>query len=265
MDSLLESLLDAKGVRCLNALAGFQVSGECVKHLVSKALSYGIIAGAMFVKVPQISKIQKAKSTRGLSVSAFVTELIMYTATLSYFVNHPDAPALSTYGEYVFLVIQALILVLQVFAYDDQRVTPRGGAAGKVLFLGFYVPLAFAGLSGLIPFAYLQMMFNFSTAMLIYARVPQVVALFRAKSAGELSAITCLMTFAGSGARLGTLLAEGVADMSTLVGNSMAVLLNGIICAQIFAYGSGKKSEVVKKMSASKSTSARRTPAKKTN
>ena len=270
MGSFLKSVLDDKGAQCAEDLLGFNVTSECLAHLVSKALSYGIIAGAMFVKVPQISKIHASKSTRGLSASAFMTELVMYTVTLSYFANHPDRPALSTYGEYVFLLIQAAVLVLQVFTYDgaSDRATPRSGAATKILFVGIYLPFAFASLSGIIPFANLQMLFNLSTLMLIYARVPQVLALFREKSAGELSSITCLMTFAGSGARLGTLLAEGVSDISALAGNGIAVVLNGIICAQIFAYGSGKpasaKREVTKPVAqGKKSTPVRRASATK--
>jgi hypothetical protein len=55
----------AVGERCAEQLAMFE-SLVCFKLLVSKGLSFGILLGSTFVKMPQILKIVQAKSAKGL-------------------------------------------------------------------------------------------------------------------------------------------------------------------------------------------------------
>ncbi|GAB2217265.1 hypothetical protein Droror1_Dr00000437, partial [Drosera rotundifolia] len=77
---------------------------DCLLSLISKILGYSIVAASTIVKVPQISKILRHKSVRGLSVLAFELEVIGYTIALAYCL-HKGLP-FSAFGEYAFLLIQ---------------------------------------------------------------------------------------------------------------------------------------------------------------
>lgn len=48
----------------------------CVTLIISKLLSYGILLGAMFVKVPQILKIIKSKTGEGISFLSVLLESV---------------------------------------------------------------------------------------------------------------------------------------------------------------------------------------------
>ncbi|KAK8642569.1 hypothetical protein V6N13_011908 [Hibiscus sabdariffa] len=78
---------------------------ECLLPLISKLLGYAIVAASTTVKLPQIMKILKHKSVRGLSLTAFELEVVGYTIALAYCL-HTGLP-FSAYGELVFLLIQA--------------------------------------------------------------------------------------------------------------------------------------------------------------
>ncbi|KAJ4828973.1 hypothetical protein Tsubulata_036933 [Turnera subulata] len=77
---------------------------DCLLPLISKLLGYLIVAASTTVKLPQILKILKHRSVRGLSVTAFELEVVGYTITLAYCV-HKGLP-FSAFGEYAFLLIQ---------------------------------------------------------------------------------------------------------------------------------------------------------------
>ncbi|THG07220.1 hypothetical protein TEA_012026 [Camellia sinensis var. sinensis] len=77
---------------------------DCLLPLISKLLGYCIVAASTTVKVPQILKILKHQSVRGLSVMAFELEVVGYTIALAYCL-HKGLP-FSAYGELAFLLIQ---------------------------------------------------------------------------------------------------------------------------------------------------------------
>lgn len=51
---------------------------DCISITISKGLGYGIILGAMLVKLPQIYNILKARSGRGILPSMFYMECFMF-------------------------------------------------------------------------------------------------------------------------------------------------------------------------------------------
>ncbi|GFY95963.1 mannose-P-dolichol utilization defect 1 protein [Actinidia rufa] len=77
---------------------------DCLLPLISKLLGYCIVAASTTVKLPQILKILKHQSVRGLSVVAFELEVVGYTIALAYCL-HKGLP-FSAYGELAFLLIQ---------------------------------------------------------------------------------------------------------------------------------------------------------------
>ena len=93
---------------------------ECVKLTISKLLSYGILLGAVFVKVPQIFNIVKAKSAKGLSLSSLIMETVSITILLAY--NVREKNPLSTFGELGFLTVQNIMIMMLMLFYKDQAI-----------------------------------------------------------------------------------------------------------------------------------------------
>lgn len=48
--------------------------------IISRLLSYGIILGALILKVPQILKVTRARSAKGLALSSYWMETFGYAA-----------------------------------------------------------------------------------------------------------------------------------------------------------------------------------------
>ncbi|KAG6531231.1 hypothetical protein ZIOFF_005021 [Zingiber officinale] len=72
--------------------------------LLPPSPGYCIVAASTIVKLPQILKILKHNSVRGLSLVSFELEVVGYTIALAYSI-HKGLP-FSAYGEFLFLLIQ---------------------------------------------------------------------------------------------------------------------------------------------------------------
>lgn len=87
---------------------------------ISKLLSYGIIVGATIVKVPQIIKIIKNRSTYGVSFESVFLEEITQIASVAYNIyrNNP----FSIYGETLLITYQMMVIhVLFIILDKDNR------------------------------------------------------------------------------------------------------------------------------------------------
>ena len=103
---------------------------QCLVFAFSKFIGYGIVFSSSIVKVPQLVNIIRAKSTKGLA------ELVLYTETFGYMIGlfypmHYGQP-FSTYGESLFICIQAVIILCLLWHfnkkdYPPQRVFVLGG------------------------------------------------------------------------------------------------------------------------------------------
>ncbi|CAI0389105.1 unnamed protein product [Linum tenue] len=200
---------------------------DCLLPLISKLLGYAIVAASTTVKLPQILIILKHKSVRGLSVVAFELEAIGYTIALAYCL-HKGLP-FSAYGEYVFLLIQAIVLVAVIYYFSQ----PVGATTWiKALIFSAIAPTILAGRIDPMLF---EALYASQHAIFLCARIPQIWANFSNKSTGELSFLTFFMNFAGSMVRVFTSLQEK-APMSVVTGSALGVLMNGTILSQILMY-----------------------------
>ncbi|CAN0926299.1 Mannose-P-dolichol utilization defect 1 protein homolog 2 [Linum grandiflorum] len=212
---------------------------DCLLPLISKLLGYAIVAASTTVKLPQILKIVKNRSVRGLSVVAFELEVIGYTIALAYCL-HKGLP-FSAYGEYVFLLIQAIILVAVIYYFSQ----PVGTKTWIKALL--YSAIAPTILGGQIAPMLFEALYASQHAIFLCARIPQIWANFSSKSTGELSFLTFFMNFGGSMVRVFTSLQEK-APMSVVLGSALGVVMNGTILSQILMYQKpqpkrGKKQE----------------------
>ncbi|XP_062160157.1 mannose-P-dolichol utilization defect 1 protein homolog 2 [Alnus glutinosa] len=200
---------------------------DCLLPLISKLLGYCIVAASTTVKLPQILKILKNRSVRGLSVVAFELEVVGYTISLAYCL-HKGLP-FSAYGELAFLLIQAIILVATIYYFSQ----PVGTTTWIRALL--YCALAPTILAGQINPVLFEALYASQHAIFLFARIPQIWKNFSNKSTGELSFLTCLMNFAGSMVRVFTSIQEK-APSSVLLGYALGMSTNGTILSQIIMY-----------------------------
>ncbi|KAL2232556.1 UNVERIFIED_CONTAM: Mannose-P-dolichol utilization defect 1 protein [Sesamum indicum] len=163
---------------------------DCLLPLISKLLGYCIVAASTTVKLPQILKILKHRSIRGLSVLSFELEVVGYTIALAYCL-HKGLP-FSAYGELAFLLIQAIILVAIIYYFSQ----PLGTKTWIRALL--YCGVAPTILAGQIDPLLFEALYASQHAIFFFARIPQIWANFKNKSTGELSFLTSLMNFGGS-------------------------------------------------------------------
>ncbi|KDP41690.1 hypothetical protein JCGZ_16097 [Jatropha curcas] len=207
---------------------------DCLLPLISKLLGYCIVAASTTVKVPQILKILKHRSVRGLSVIGFELEVVGYTIALAY-CFHNGLP-FSAFGELAFLLIQAIILVAVIYYFSQPMPT-----------LTWIRPLLYCAvaptvLAGQIDPVLFEALYASQHAIFLVARIPQIWKNFSNKSTGELSFLTCFMNFAGSIVRVFTSIQEK-APTSVVLGSAIGVMTNGTILSQILLY---RKSEARK-------------------
>ncbi|XP_065847969.1 mannose-P-dolichol utilization defect 1 protein homolog 2 [Euphorbia lathyris] len=200
---------------------------DCLLPLISKILGYCIVAASTTVKLPQILKILKHKSVRGLSIVGFELEVVGYTIALAYCL-HKGLP-FSAFGELAFLLIQAIILVAIIYYFSQPM--PVMSWIRPLL----YCAVAPTVLAGQIDPVLFEALYASQHAIFLFARIPQIWANFSNKSTGELSFLTCFMNFAGSIVRVFTSMQEK-APTSVVMGSALGVVTNGTILSQIILY-----------------------------
>eukprot|EP00252_Welwitschia_mirabilis_P013826 TRINITY_DN304_c0_g1_i1.p1 TRINITY_DN304_c0_g1~~TRINITY_DN304_c0_g1_i1.p1 ORF type:complete len:238 (-),score=29.07 TRINITY_DN304_c0_g1_i1:553-1266(-) len=200
---------------------------DCLLPLMSKCLGYCIVAASSIVKVPQIYLIFKHRSIKGLSVPSFELEVIGFTISLAYCLQK-DLP-FSAYGELLFLLLQALLLVAIIY-YHLPRLGPW-----IVLKSAIYCAIAPTILAGQISPVLFEALYASTHAIFFFARIPQIWENYQNKSTGELSFLTSFMNAGGSLVRLFTGIQEK-APISMIAGSVLGIVLNGILVSQILLY-----------------------------
>ncbi|KAA8537789.1 hypothetical protein F0562_027631 [Nyssa sinensis] len=200
---------------------------DCLLPLISKLLGYCIVAASTTVKLPQILKILKHRSVRGLSVVSFELEVVGYTIALAYCL-HKGLP-FSAYGELAFLLVQAIILVATIY-YFSQPVGIKTWIRALL-----YCAVAPTILAGQIDPILFEALYASQHAIFFFARVPQIWENYKNKSTGQLSFLTCLMNFGGSAVRVFTSIQEK-APTSVVMGSVLGIATNGTIMSQIIIY-----------------------------
>ncbi|KAG0628725.1 hypothetical protein M758_1G048200 [Ceratodon purpureus] len=100
-----------------------------------------------------------------------------------------------------------------------------------------YCALAPSLLAGRLDANLFEALYACQHAIFFAARLPQIYQNWRTKNTGQLSFLTNFLSFAGCGVRTFTSIQEN-APFSMVVGSVLGLLRNGVVCAQIMAYGS---------------------------
>lgn len=198
---------------------------QCFQFLLSKFLSSAILLGSVAVKLPQVFNIVSTKNVVGLSPQAFYSEVPL--ATLSVLYSYRLGYAFTSYGESVMVLIQNMILVYLLWVYMQ----PKPSAAHKLSVLAVFVAVGVVAYH--LPAEYLYVLPNVNLALMMYARVAQIVNNFRQGTTGQLSSITTGLTFIGSVARIFTTMTEAGGDILLLASFGISTALSGTLLFQV--------------------------------
>ncbi|KAJ8541129.1 hypothetical protein K7X08_001945 [Anisodus acutangulus] len=136
-----------------------------------------------------------------ISVVSFELEVIGYTIALAYCL-HKGLP-FSAFGEYAFLLIQAIILVAIIY-YFSQPLGTKTWIRGLL-----HCAIAPTVLSGQIDPILFEALYASQHAIFLFARIPQIWKNFKNRSTGELSFLTFFMNFGGSMVVMGSVIGVG--------------------------------------------------------
>ncbi|XP_031623526.1 mannose-P-dolichol utilization defect 1 protein homolog [Contarinia nasturtii] len=223
---------------------------DCFKGLLSKVLGYGIVAGSLFVKVPQILKILSNRSGAGINIFSVFLELTAITLNLSY--NFVKGFPFSSWGDVSFLAVQTAVIAALVLHYN-------GSLVGVLIFLLGYVAASYSLMSGITPIDVLWSLQVLNIPIMITGKMSQAYTNYSNGNTGQLSAVTCFMLFFGSAARVFTSIQE-TGDTLIIITYVLSTLSNGVIVAQLLYYwnaGAGGKKTASKGKSTTKTAKAK--------
>ena len=203
----------------------------CTKRIISKALGYGIIAGACIVKLPQVLALIASGTVEGVSPSSAYMELVGYVVTSLYHVV--AGSPFSAYGESVIVAVQSALIVFLLWAYDWPGVRT---ASVVVIALAVSAQATLASAGNEDALRYVQLA---SIALFVGSRGLQVKANIDAGSTGQLAFLTLLMNVAGSAARIFTSSQE-VKQPEVMANFIISTVLNAVLLGQYVYYGCGK-------------------------
>lgn len=199
---------------------------DCLKMIISKCLSYGIIAGSLLLKVPQILKICSAKSGDGISLTSEILLIVALFGSMSY--GYFKKFALSAYGDNYFLFIQSVIIFLLVCFFQKKF-------ASMLLFLAACSGATFLLFANLIPDYVILTLNSLTIVLTVISRLNQALLNYRSSSTGALSAITLILQFLGVVARIFTSIQE-TGDFNLILNFVIASIVNGLLVFQLFWY-----------------------------
>lgn len=230
------------------------LSGPCFKALLSKGLGIGIIAGSVLVKVPQIMKILNSKSAAGLSIVSIMLDLMAITFHMSY--SFVSGFPFSAWGDGTFLAIQTAAIAALVFLYGHR-------SSGKSLvFIIVYAIFVYVLMGGITPAKFLWTAQGFNVPILLTGKLSQAVTNYKNGSTGQLSAVTCLMLFFGSLARIFTSVQE-TGDSMMIITYCVSTFANAVIVTQLMYYWNKSADEKVSAAQANISDKPKTKKAKK--
>uniref|UniRef100_A0A674HUV8 Solute carrier family 66 member 3 n=2 Tax=root TaxID=1 RepID=A0A674HUV8_TAEGU len=202
----------------------------CLKILLSKVLGYGIVAGSVLVKVPQLLKVWGSRSGGGLSLPSVLLELLALGGSVGY--GCARSFPFSAWGESLFLLLQTLTLLFLILHFGGR--TGRGLALVAVFgaFLGLLV-------SPLTPLSFVTALQALNLPIIILSRLIQIVTNARQGHTGQLSGVSTGLLFGGALARIFTSLTE-TGDLLLASTFAASATCNGVLLAQVLLLGGSR-------------------------
>ncbi|KAK4537002.1 hypothetical protein CDCA_CDCA10G3027 [Cyanidium caldarium] len=198
--------------------------------LLSLVVGWLVIVGSALHKLPQVYRICKARSARGISFLAYAVETLSISFSLCYAVRHRFP--FETYGESAFVLVQNVAIIALMHRFE-----PQPDALTTGLFMAAQLSLLWVLLSpAWTAMSTVSLLQALSIPLLNGSRVPQIIANWRNRSTGQLSLITLLLQLLGNVARIFTTLVQLQGNGLYLVGCVTAGALNAVLVVQYYVY-----------------------------
>ena len=208
---------------------------------ISKLLGYVVIIWAIFMKIPQLRDIIKAKSGVGVSLKSYVLELFIYAITFSYHIRNNYA--LTTYFDFFFLIIQDILISLAIVYYAKQFnkkfILISSMFISVFIFLLTICPVPIIFIENLI-LSFLSLLNSFGIPFNIISKLPQIIENYKNKFTGTLSLSLNVSLFIANTFRIYTTLIEMKGDSTMLLSYIVAISLNLTVVIQILLYRKNK-------------------------
>ncbi|EDW85363.2 uncharacterized protein Dwil_GK10552 [Drosophila willistoni] len=213
---------------------------ELVFHYLEKGvvlvladmLSLITVSSCLFIKVPQINTIRKAKSSKGISIVGLCLELFSYTVMLSY--NYTRDYEFLSYMEYPVLLLQEYALIYWAFKYQDLL-------GNRTQFFSIiYVIIATLIYLKLFPIIILTFLVPFCTPIGATSKVLQLMAILRTKDASSVSRTTWVLSAFTNMTRIYTVYVQSF-DKMLLTNFFISTLLSASVFVAASIYKKPKK------------------------
>ncbi|KKA28246.1 hypothetical protein TD95_002423 [Thielaviopsis punctulata] len=199
----------------------------CLKLGISKALGIAIVTASSIVKVPQILKLMKSKSSEGVSIVAYTLETLSYMISMAY--SARKGFPFSTYGETALILAQNVVISVLLLWYSG-----KPGMAGQYLSLACIL-LSCLWSPPIVSMENLVYMQAGAGALSVASKLPQIITIFSSGTTGQLSAFTVFNYLIGSLTRIFTTIQE-VDDKTILYSFIAGFVLNVILALQMVIY-----------------------------
>ncbi|KAI9293990.1 mannose-P-dolichol utilization defect 1 protein [Neoconidiobolus thromboides FSU 785] len=211
---------------------------DCLKLGLSKGLGLVIVAGGCIVKIPQIIKIIKAKSAKGISLLSYILETFSYIISIVY--NLRSENPFSTWGETLAITFQNAFILLLILYYNGSLFTASILLAAAAI---FYTTL---NNPTIVDSELLQLLQACTIPVVLISRIPQIISNYKNGHTGHLSAFAIFNYFFGTLARVFTTIQE-VDDKIILTSYLLALFLNTVLAGQMTYYWNAKPVAETKK------------------
>jgi mannose-P-dolichol utilization defect protein 1 len=208
----------------------------CLKMIISKGLGYGILSGSTMLRVPQILKITQARSGAGISMVSEILTLLALFGTMAY--GYFKQFSMAAYGDVYFLYLQSIIIIFLILYYQNRLLN----ALGALVIISAMTAMLFMNLLDgqvIIPLNGASLLFSMA------AKLFQAFTNFQNSSTGNLSAITLLLQFFGSTARIFTSIQE-TGDLQMIVTYISVSVANLLLVLQLGYYWNAPAAQQVK-------------------
>lgn len=179
--------------------------------------------------------VTRARSARGLNLTAYALETIGYAINLAY--SARNGFPFSTYGENLFLTIQNVAITYLIIQYPTPSLTSTSAARKPHAHLpSFAIATLLAGLGLLLAPARILALLQLATLPIaLFSKLPQIAQNQRTRSTGQLSSVAVGAQTLGCLARLFTTATE-VDDVLVAGGFALALILNLVLAIQMVAF-----------------------------
>ena len=189
----------------------YELNFNSINQLLSTIIGYAILVLGSTIKLLQLYKLIRNKSTKGVSILMFQMEYFCCIIGSSWGLIHNLS--LSVYGETIFMGIQLLCIITVACYYTLYPGKPKCTVRQQVgvfahmtvafTMLGLFVCIVF---TELIPYHVVQLILKCSTGVIILAKVPQIVKIYTTHYVGNLSIVMFSVASLGNMARFYTTL-----------------------------------------------------------